>query len=113
MEKELEYLGKTMQHPERPFVAILGGAKVSDKIAVIENLLSKVDVLIIGGAMAYTFLKARETKSASPCGKGQARSSRRTSKTPKARNVKLLLPPDHVVADRIEVNAVDQNHRRR
>ncbi len=59
MEKELEYLGKTMHHPEKPFVAILGGAKVSDKIAVIENLLSKVDVLIIGGAMAYTFLKAQ------------------------------------------------------
>ncbi len=59
MEKELEYLGKTMHHPEKPFVAILGGAKVSDKIAVIENLLTKVDVLIIGGAMAYTFLKAQ------------------------------------------------------
>ena len=59
MEKELEYLGKALQHPEKPFVAILGGAKVSDKIGVIENLMNKVDALIIGGGMAYTFLKAQ------------------------------------------------------
>src|SRR5437764_8244093 len=58
MEKELEYLGKVLHHPEHPFVAILGGAKVSDKIGVIRNLMNKVDVLIIGGGMAYTFLKA-------------------------------------------------------
>ena len=58
MEKELEYLGKATQHPEKPFVAILGGAKVSDKIPVITNLMTKVDSLIIGGGMAYTFLKA-------------------------------------------------------
>ncbi|MGA9789046.1 MAG: phosphoglycerate kinase, partial [Terriglobales bacterium] len=56
MEKELQYLGRVLQNPEHPFVAILGGAKVSDKIGVIQNLLSKVDVLIIGGGMAYTFL---------------------------------------------------------
>src|SRR5437870_3552288 len=59
MEKELEYLGRALHHPEKPFVAILGGAKVSDKIGVIQNLLTKVDTLIIGGAMAYTFLKAQ------------------------------------------------------
>src|SRR5450759_2871969 len=59
MEKELEYLGRVLQNPEHPFVAILGGAKVSDKIGVIQNLLSKVDVFIIGGGMAYTFLKAQ------------------------------------------------------
>src|SRR5216110_2154589 len=59
MEKELEYLGRAMSHPEKPFIAILGGAKVSDKIAVIQNLLTKVDTLIVGGAMAYTFLKAQ------------------------------------------------------
>src|SRR5207237_4744918 len=58
MERELEYLGKVLHHPEHPFVAILGGAKVSDKIGVIRNLMNKVDVLIIGGGMAYTFLKA-------------------------------------------------------
>ncbi|MHC4571698.1 MAG: phosphoglycerate kinase [Planctomycetota bacterium] len=59
IEKELRYLGKTVSNPEKPFVAILGGAKVSDKIRVIENLLDKVDRLLIGGAMAYTFLKAQ------------------------------------------------------
>src|SRR5262249_23947215 len=59
MQKELEYLGKALEHPEKPFVAILGGAKVSDKIAVIQNLMTKVDALIIGGGMAYTFLKAQ------------------------------------------------------
>ena len=59
MEKELTYLGKALQHPERPFIAILGGAKVSDKIGVIQNLMDKVDALIIGGGMAYTFLKAQ------------------------------------------------------
>ncbi|MCE2395665.1 phosphoglycerate kinase [Candidatus Poribacteria bacterium] len=59
MEKEIEYLGKVLHDPERPFVAILGGAKISDKIGVIENLLDKVDQLIIGGGMAYTFLKAK------------------------------------------------------
>lgn len=59
IEKELEFLGNALDNPERPFVAILGGAKVSDKIGVIENLLDKVDTLIIGGGMAYTFYKAQ------------------------------------------------------
>ena len=59
MEKELEYLGKALSHPQKPFVAILGGAKVSDKIGVIQHLMAKVDALIIGGGMAYTFLKAQ------------------------------------------------------
>src|SRR6201982_987883 len=59
MQKELQYLGKALEHPEPPFVAILGGAKVSDKIGVIRNLMGKVDSLIIGGGMAYTFLKAQ------------------------------------------------------
>jgi phosphoglycerate kinase len=107
MEKELEYLGKTMHHPEKPFVAILGGAKVSDKIAVIENLLTKVDVLIIGGAMAYTFLKAQGFE----VGKSRVEDdkldlARQIIQDAKKRNVKLLLPLDHIVADRIELNAV-------
>ena len=107
MEKELEYLGKTMHHPEKPFVAILGGAKVSDKIAVIENLLTKVDVLIIGGAMAYTFLKAQ----GADVGKSRVEDdkldlARQIIQDAKKRGVRLLLPLDHVVADRIDLNAV-------
>jgi phosphoglycerate kinase len=107
MEKELEYLGRTMHHPEKPFVAILGGAKVSDKIAVIENLLTKVDVLIIGGAMAYTFLKAQGFE----VGKSRVEDdkldlARQIIQDARKRNVKLLLPLDHVVADRIDLNAV-------
>jgi phosphoglycerate kinase len=107
MEKELEYLGKTMHHPEKPFVAILGGAKVSDKIAVIEHLLTKVDVLIIGGAMAYTFLKAQ----GADVGKSRVEDdkldlARHIIQDAKKRTVKLLLPLDHVVADRIDLNAV-------
>ena len=59
MSKEIEFLGNAVENPVRPFVAILGGAKVADKLSVIENLLTKVDTLIIGGGMAYTFLKAQ------------------------------------------------------
>jgi phosphoglycerate kinase len=107
MQKELDYLGKALQDPEKPFVAILGGAKVSDKIAVIQNLLTKVDVLIIGGAMAYTFLKAEGKH----IGKSRVEDdkldlARQILKDAKARKVKLLLPTDHLAADKIEVNAL-------
>jgi phosphoglycerate kinase len=107
MQKELDYLGKALQDPEKPFVAILGGAKVSDKIAVIQNLLTKVDVLIIGGAMAYTFLKAEGKQ----VGKSRVEDdkldlAREILKDAKARKVKLLLPTDHLAADKIEVNAL-------
>jgi phosphoglycerate kinase len=93
MQKELDYLGKALQDPEKPFIAILGGAKVSDKIAVIENLLTKVDVLIIGGAMAYTFLKAQGKQ----VGKSRVEEdkldlARQILKDAEARKVKLLLP---------------------
>ena len=106
MERELEYLGRAMSHPEKPFVAILGGAKVSDKIAVIENLLTKVDTLIIGGAMAYTFLKAQGVV----VGKSRVEEDKlelagKILEQAKARNVKLLLPVDHVVAERVDANA--------
>jgi phosphoglycerate kinase len=109
MEKELDYLGKAMQHPEKPFVAILGGAKVSDKIAVIENLLKKVDTLIIGGAMAYTFLKAQGVQ----VGKSRVEEdkldlARQILADAKAKNVKFLLPVDHIVADKLDATAKAQ-----
>jgi phosphoglycerate kinase len=109
MEKELKYLGKALQNPEEPFVAILGGAKVSDKIGVIENLLTKINVLIIGGGMAYTFLKAQGQE----IGKSllevdKIDLAKNLLAAAKKRNVKLLLPVDHVVAIKPEPNAVVQ-----
>jgi phosphoglycerate kinase len=109
MEKELEYLGRAIEHPEKPFLAILGGAKVSDKIAVIENLLTKVDTLIIGGAMAYTFLKAKGVQ----IGKSRVEEdkldlAREILAKAKRRQIKFLLPVDHIVADRIDGNAKAQ-----
>ena len=106
MEKELEYLGRAMSHPEKPFVAILGGAKVSDKIAVIQNLLTKVNTLIIGGAMAYTFLQAQgEAVGKSRVEEDKLELARQTLEQAKAKNVKLLLPVDHVVAERLDANS--------
>lgn len=103
IEKEIEFMGKALEDPDRPFVAILGGAKVSDKIGVIENLIGKVDTILIGGGMAYTFLKAQ--------GKEIGRSLLEEDKMDlslelvekaKANNVKLLLPVDAVIADEIK-----------
>jgi phosphoglycerate kinase len=103
MEQELRYLGHALESPERPFVAILGGAKVSDKLEVIQNLLGKVDRLLIGGAMAYTFFKSR--------GLAVGRSLVEDDKLGAAqeieaaagkRGMRLELPVDHVVTDRIE-----------
>jgi phosphoglycerate kinase len=106
MEKELEYLGRAMEHPEKPFIAILGGAKVSDKIGVIQNLLTKVDALIIGGAMAYTFLKAQGQKvGRSRVEEDKLDLARELLKQAKSRNVKLLLPVDHIAADKIDASA--------
>ena len=109
MEKELQYLGKVLRHPERPFIAILGGAKVSDKIGVIRNLLDKVDALIIGGGMAYTFLKAQ----GEPIGKSLVEEdkvdlARQLLKEAKSHKLKFLLPTDHVVAEKIDPNAMVQ-----
>jgi phosphoglycerate kinase len=106
MAAELEYLGKAVQSPDRPFVAIMGGAKVSDKLEVIENLLGKVDALLIGGAMAYTFFKAQGL----PVGKSLVEDDRLdTARDVVARantgNVTLELPGDHVVAPKIEAGA--------
>jgi phosphoglycerate kinase len=106
MEKELQYLGRVLQNPEQPFVAILGGAKVSDKIGVIQNLLGKVDVLIIGGGMAYTFLKAQgESVGKSLVEEDKISLAKELLQQAKTRNVKMLLPVDHVIADRVEAGA--------
>jgi phosphoglycerate kinase len=106
MEKELTYLGMALGNPERPFVGILGGAKVSDKIEVIESLLGRVDRLIIGGAMAYTFFKALGM----PVGRSLVEddkldAARSVLSHAQARGVQLLLPVDHVVAPAIDANA--------
>ena len=103
MEKELEYLGKALENPARPFVAILGGAKVSDKIEVIQNLLTKVDSLIIGGGMAYTFLKVRgEQIGKSLVEEDKLDLGRQLMQQAQERNVKLMLPNDHIVAAKID-----------
>jgi len=109
MEQELRYLGHAIESPDRPFVTILGGAKVSDKIEVIENLLKKVDRLIIGGAMAYTFFKARGL----PIGRSLVEddkldAARRVEADAKARGVNIELPTDHVVTDRIDAAAAHE-----
>ena len=109
MEKELEYLGKVLKKPERPFIAILGGAKVSDKIGVIRNLLDKVETLIIGGGMAYTFLKAQ----GEPIGKSLVEEdkldlARQLLQEAKSHKMKFLLPVDHVVSDKIDASATAQ-----
>jgi len=109
MEKELQYLGRALEHPEKPFIAILGGAKVSDKIAVIENLLTKVDTLIIGGAMAYTFLKAQgHAVGTSRVEDDKLDLARKILQDAKKRNVKLLLPSDHIAAGKFDVSARPQ-----
>jgi phosphoglycerate kinase len=103
MEKELRYLGMALGDPDRPFVGILGGAKVSDKIDVIENLLGKVDRLLIGGAMAYTFFRALGMPTGRSLVEEDKLDAARDIVThAKARNVELNLPVDHVVADKLE-----------
>jgi phosphoglycerate kinase len=109
MEQELRYLGHALESPERPFVAILGGAKVSDKIDVIENMLGKVDRLIIGGAMAYTFFKSRGI----PVGKSlveddKLNAARSIEADAAAKKITLALPVDHVVADKLDANAATE-----
>jgi phosphoglycerate kinase len=101
MADELEHLGRVLERPERPFVAVLGGAKVSDKLEVIQNLVPRVDALLIGGAMAYTFLKARGL----PIGKSLVEedlldAARQIEQ--QARNIRFELPVDHVVAAKLE-----------
>jgi phosphoglycerate kinase len=109
MEKELNYLGKAVTDPFRPFVAIIGGAKVSDKIAVINAMLDKVDALLIGGAMAYTFLNAQgQTTGKSLTEPDKYDIARAALEKAKARDVKFLLPIDHVLADKFAADAKTQ-----
>ena len=109
MEKELQYLGLALGDPERPFVAVIGGAKVSDKIEVIESMMGRVDRLLIGGAMAYTFFKALGM----PVGKSLVEDDKQDAarsiiEHAKARGVVLQLPVDHVVAEKIDAAAPTQ-----
>lgn len=101
MEKELQYLGAAIEHPKRPFVVILGGAKVSDKIAVIENLMKSADAILIGGAMAYTFLKSQGVE----IGRSLVEDDKldlasELLVSAREQNVALMLPPDNVVVDK-------------
>jgi phosphoglycerate kinase len=105
MEKELAYLGKAISNPERPFVAVLGGAKVSDKIEVVENLMNLADAMMIGGGMAYTFLRA----SGVPVGRSLIEDdkldlARRILREAKERGFRLLLPVDHVLGQECKLD---------
>ncbi|WP_017416742.1 phosphoglycerate kinase [Clostridium tunisiense] len=106
IQKELKFLGEAVENPERPFTAILGGSKVSDKINVINNLLEKVDTLVIGGAMAYTFLKAKGFQ----IGNSRVEEDKldyaiEMMKKAENKDVKLLLPLDHVIANEFSKDA--------
>jgi phosphoglycerate kinase len=106
MAAELEHLGRVLHQPDRPFVAILGGAKVSDKLEVIENLISRVDALLIGGAMAYTFFKARRVPVGTSLVEAElVEAAREIEARAKARGLRLELPTDHVVAPKLEPGA--------
>ncbi len=106
MQKEIAFIGGALEKPERPFVAILGGAKVSDKIGVITNLLEKVDVLIVGGGMAYTFMKALGYSIGdSLCEDDKVELAKSIMEKAKEKNVEFLIPIDNIIADRFDVNA--------
>jgi phosphoglycerate kinase len=103
MEKELRYLGAALENPERPFVAVLGGAKVSDKIEVIDNLIPRVDRLLIGGAMAYTFFKALgKPVGSSLVEDDKLDAAKQIMAKASERGLQLLLPVDHIVAPKME-----------
>ncbi len=106
LRKEIEHLGKLLTAPEHPFVAIMGGAKVSDKIGVLKNLIGKVDTFLLGGGMAYTFLKAvGGSVGKSLVEEDKMELARETMKAARAAKVAFLPAADHVVAERIEPNA--------
>lgn len=106
LEKEIEYLGSAMQHPKKPFVAILGGSKVSDKIGVLENLIPKVDKILIGGAMAYTFLKVQGIDIGdSKFEKEKIGLAKIILEKTRQNHVEILLPVDHITVQRVDENA--------
>ncbi len=106
MAKELEYLGRAMTNPNRPFVAILGGAKVSDKIGVLRSLVTKVDALLVGGGMAYTFLKAQGMEiGASLLEADKLDVAREVLVAARAKGVTFVLPMDHVIAQKVAPDA--------
>ena len=99
----MKFLGDALDKPVRPFLAILGGAKVSDKISVIENLLNKVDSIIIGGAMAYTFLKSQGVSvGTSLVEDDKLDLAAELLKKAKEKKIEFLLPVDHIIADKID-----------
>lgn len=103
MEKEIEYLGNATVNPEKPFVIILGGAKVSDKIGLVDNLLNRVDSVLIGGGMAYTFLKAKGINiGSSKLEEDKVKLSRDILNKADSMGVKVLLPVDHLIVDKID-----------
>nr|QKY14903.1 phosphoglycerate kinase (PGK), chloroplastic [Polytomella parva] len=109
LEKELAYLDGAVSHPKKPFVAIVGGSKVSSKITVIEKLLEKVDKIIIGGGMVFTFYKARGLKVGSSLVEDDKIAlAKRIEELAKAKGVELLLPTDVVIADKFDANANSQ-----
>jgi phosphoglycerate kinase len=109
MQKELEYLGRAVNHPAKPFVAIIGGAKVSDKIDVLRNLLGKVDALLVGGAMAYTFLKAQGKQvGKSLVEEDKTGLAKDLLKDAQSRGVRFLLPVDHMIAEKMDAGASSQ-----
>ena len=106
MEKELEYLGKAVENPEKPYVAVVGGAKVSDKIEFLQNLMKSANSVLVGGAMAYTFLKAQGVEvGLSKVEDDKLDLARDLLKYAKDRGIQLLLPSDHVVAEKIDAGA--------
>lgn len=110
MQKEIDYLAKNLEAPEQPFVAILGGAKVSDKIGVIENLIDKVDSILIGGGMAYTFMKAQgKSIGTSICEDDKVDLAKTLLAKAAEKKVAFMLPTDHVIADKFDEAAAVKN----
>ena len=106
LEKEIKYIGGAVSNPAKPFMVILGGAKVSDKIGMIENLLPKCDAIIVGGGMAYTFLKAQGKQIGnSKLEKDKLDLAKSILEQAKSLNKEILLPIDHVVVDKVDANA--------